>query len=147
MTTLPTENDFDPWGGDLDAQLAWKNFGGLTIDAAIKKFRQNPECYQEDFMFMGGRAFAFYFPAIETYLLETPAEFDGDDRCDWILAHGIKSQLEREANSYALPLIPRIRNLVQFIRHNIGRFDDGDSEQARILLAWAELDEVVHRCG
>lgn len=25
-------------------------------------------CYQEDFMFMGGKAFAFYFPVVEKYL-------------------------------------------------------------------------------
>ena len=30
--SLPTENDFDPCGGNLDAKWAWKNFGGLTIE-------------------------------------------------------------------------------------------------------------------
>ncbi len=147
MTTLPTEEDFDPWGGDLDAQWAWKNFGGLTLDAAKEKFPQKPECYQENFMCMGSKAFAFYFPVIETYLLETPVEFDGWDRCAWILALGIKGQLQRETNSVVLPLLPRIHNLIQFVRENIANFDDDEAEQSRILLAWTELDEVVRQCG
>ena len=147
MTSLPTEEDFDPWRGDLDAQWAWTNFGGLTLDAAKEKFPHHPECYQEDFMCMGGRAFAFYFPVIESYLLETPAEFAGFDRCAWILAQGIKGQLQRENKSDVFPLIPRIQTLIQFVRQNIERFDIDESEQSRILLAWTELDEVVRQCS
>ncbi|MBL8820867.1 MAG: hypothetical protein JNL96_20010 [Planctomycetaceae bacterium] len=71
---LPTEADFDPYGGDLDAQCAWRNFGGLTLDEATNKFRERPEIYQEDFMFMGGKAFAFYFPVVEAYLRNFPEE-------------------------------------------------------------------------
>ena len=147
MTPLPTEEDFDPWCGDLDAQWAWKNFGGLTLEAAKEKFPQKPECYQEDFICMGSRAFAFYFPVIETYLLDTPVDYEGYDRCAWILAHGIKCQLQRETKSVVLPLLPRICNLIQFVQQNIERFDDDEAEQSRILLAWAELDEVVRECG
>ena len=143
MTSLPTEDDFDPWGGDLDAQWAWRNFGGLTLDAAMKKFPEKAECYQEDFMSMGSRAFSFYFPVIESYLIDTPVEYEGWDRCAWILAHAIKNQLQRETRSVVLHLVPRIRNLIQFVRQNIARFDDDAAEQSRILLAWAELDEVV----
>jgi hypothetical protein len=64
---LPTERDFDPWHGNLDAQCAWRHFGGLTLDQAHARFRENPLGYQEDFMFMGPVAFAFYFPVIEDY--------------------------------------------------------------------------------
>jgi hypothetical protein len=71
-SSLPTEQDFDPWGGDLDAQCAWRNFGGLAIDRAKAKFRENPLLYQEDFMFMGTKAFAYYFPVIEEYLRTIP---------------------------------------------------------------------------
>ncbi|XZE37124.1 hypothetical protein SH501x_002726 [Pirellulaceae bacterium SH501] len=145
MTTLPTEVDFDPWGGDLDAQWAWKNFGGLTLDAAKEKFSQKPECYHEDFMSMGSRAFSFYFPVIETHILDASIDYEGWDRCAWILAHAIKSQFQRETRSVVLHLVPRIRNLIQFVRQNIARFDDDAAEQSRILLAWAELDEVVRQ--
>jgi hypothetical protein len=146
MTTLPTEEDFDPLGGDLDAQWAWENFGGLTLDAAKEKFPQKPECYYEDFMSMGSRAFSFYFPVIETYLIDTPVEYEGWDRCAWILVHAIKSQLQRDTKSVVLHLLPRIRHLIQFVRQDIARFDDESEGQSRILLAWTELDEVVRQC-
>lgn len=145
MKTLPTEDDFDPWGGDLDAQGAWRNFGGLTLDAATKKFSEKAECYQEDFMFMGSRAFSFYFPVLESYLINSPVEYEGWDRCAWILAHAIKIQLQSETRSVVLHLVPRIRSLIQFVHRNITRFDDDAAEQSRILLAWSELDEVVRQ--
>ncbi|MEM7232007.1 MAG: hypothetical protein AAF517_07535, partial [Planctomycetota bacterium] len=65
---LPTQADFDPWDGDLDAGHAWKEFGGLSVDEALAKFLENPGYHQESFMFMGGVAFAFYFPVVDRYL-------------------------------------------------------------------------------
>lgn len=44
---LPSERDFDPYGGDLDAQCAWRNFGGLTLEEAIRRFRERPEIYKK----------------------------------------------------------------------------------------------------
>jgi hypothetical protein len=143
MKQLPTEHDFDPYGGDLDAQWAWRNFGGVSLDSAIKKFREKPDCYQEDFMSMGGAAFAYYFPAIETYLLETPETYGGDDRCVWILAHCIKNQFQMKTNTYVLPLIPRIQNLIQYVRKNVDRFEDEESGKARIIDAWMELETEI----
>ncbi|MEM7010678.1 MAG: hypothetical protein AAF585_04260 [Verrucomicrobiota bacterium] len=62
---LPTENDFDPFGGDLDAQCAWKHFGELSLNQAYDIFVSAPNIYQEDFMFMGAVAFDYYFPVID----------------------------------------------------------------------------------
>lgn len=66
-TPLPSQSDFDPVGCDLDAQSAWQTFGGLGLAEAYAKFLQVPESYQEDFMFMGSRAFAYYFPVVDRY--------------------------------------------------------------------------------
>ena len=65
---LPIESDFDSVGSDLDAQTAWKNFGGLTIAEAYDHFNAHPGLSAEDFMWMGPRAFAFYFPVVEQYI-------------------------------------------------------------------------------
>lgn len=46
-TKLPKERDFDPYGGGLDEQCAWRNFGGLTLDEAYHKFESAPEVYQD----------------------------------------------------------------------------------------------------
>ena len=94
--SLPTERDFDPWSGDLDAQCAWRNFGGLTIEQAKAKFCENPLRYQEDFMFMGGKAFAYYFPVVEDYLRSIPDAASEDDHEAWILAHCIRNQFDRD---------------------------------------------------
>ena len=137
---LPTEKDFDPYGGDLDAQWAWKNFGGLTLDEATSKFRERPEIYQEDFMFMGGKAFAFYFPVVEAHLRDVPEENDGVDHESWILAHCIKNQFEAKTAPHVLHLKHRVIALSTFVQRNIHRFGYDIGEQRRIADAWAELD-------
>ncbi|MGO8750670.1 MAG: hypothetical protein ACLQNE_32370 [Thermoguttaceae bacterium] len=139
--SLPTEVDFDPYGGDLDAQCAWRNFGGLTLDEATRKFRERPEIYQEDFMFMGGRAFAFYFPVIESYLRDVQGENDDDDDHEsWILACGIKNQFNAETAHHVLHLAPRVMALSQYVRNNIARYGYDADEQRRIADAWLELE-------
>ena len=143
VSELPTEQDFDPHGGDLDAQCAWKNFGGLTVDAAAKKFRENPGYYQEDFMFMGGKAFAFYFPVIEDYLRDLSDQYDGDDRQSWILAHCIKAQFDCSTENYIRRLAPRLKALSQFVRQNVDRFGDDADDQRRIADAWLELTTLL----
>jgi len=141
-TSLPKEHDFDPWNGCLDAQCAWKNFGGLSLEEAHARFRENPIYYQEDFMFMGGVAFAYYFPVIESYLLETPpaAEHPGDDREAWILAHCINQQFSGQDFAPVLPLKSRVLELANFVRREIARFSDDANEQRRIINAWQELE-------
>src|SRR5262245_51618579 len=86
LPMLPQKQDFVVSANDLDGRCAWENFGGLTLEEANKKFRENPLIYQEDFMFMGGKAFAFYFPVIESFLRETPAGLDSEETQAWILA-------------------------------------------------------------
>jgi hypothetical protein len=142
---LPKERDFDPYGGDLDAQCAWKNFGGLTLDEAVSKFRGCPEIYQEDFMFMGGAAFAFYFPVIEGYLRDVPVpiEDDGDDHESWVLAKCIENQFHAKTAHHVLHLAPRVIALSKYVRQNIGRFGHDADEQSRIADAWLGLENHV----
>ena len=86
---LPVEKAF---GGCLDGQHAWKQFGGLTVDEAYSKFCENPDFYQEDFMFMGPKAFLFYFPVIEKYIKTVKPGDDLDDCCFWIIGCAMESQ-------------------------------------------------------
>jgi hypothetical protein len=137
---LPTELDFDPWGGNRDAQSAWRDFGGRTLEQVRLIFRENPEHYNEHFMWMGGRAFALYFPMIEEWLLETPASHDEEVRCAWMLAHCIRMQFEGNVDSQNVkPLVPRIEKLADFVLTNLDRFDPQVEEQRRIAGAWEEL--------
>lgn len=139
--SLPTERDFDPLSGDLDAQCAWEHFGGLTLDEAHAKFRKNPLYYQEDFMFMGGKAFAYYFPVVEQHLTMVPdANSDGDDHESWILATCIKTQFCAKTVHHVLHLKQRVFALSAFVQQNIHRFGFNKDEQRRIADAWTELD-------
>lgn len=136
---LPTEHDFDPVGGDLDAQHAWRSFGGLTLEEAHRRFRENPLCYQEDYMFMGPVAFAFYFPVIEEYLRSDLEADPYDDHQGWILAHCLKAQCEKDAGVHVRSLIPRIRSLITYMNNNIQRFGADPLEQQRVADAWGML--------
>ncbi len=140
--SLPTEADFDPVGCDLDAQSAWQHFGGLTLEAAKVRFRENPMYYQEDFMFMGGKAFAYYFPVIEEFLLGAPDVEDDEDHESWILAHCIKAQFDWNTAEHVRHLTTRIVELANFVRNNIRRFGVDDNERQRVAEAWTEL--VAH---
>lgn len=139
---LPTREDFDAWDGCLDAQHAWKRFGGLTLDQANAKFREAPDIYQEDFMFMGGRAFAFYFPVIESYLRESPAYVEDDDREAWILAKVIDNQFEVSLSD-VLPLASRVLDLAHFVKANIDRFDPEPNPEYDVAVAWQEMEDRI----
>lgn len=78
---LPTKHDFLEDHGCLDAQEAWKNFGGLTIEQAYAKFYASPTHSFEDFMFMGEQAFAYYFAVLDRYVRQVLQEVD-EERFD-----------------------------------------------------------------
>jgi hypothetical protein len=140
---LPTERDFDPYGGDLDAQCAWKDFGGLTLEQARQRFEENPLHYQEDFMFMGPRAFVYYFPVIEGHLIATTELDEYDDRQAWILAHVLCQQLTNDATSSVVTLTRRMRSLAGFVRSNLQLFAPTPAERARIDAAWADVEGEI----
>lgn len=141
--SLPTQHDFDPWNENLDAQSAWKHFGGLTLDEAQARFQENPMYYQEDFMFMGPKAFAYFFPVIDQYLRNVPDADNFDDHESWILAQCVRMQFEGDDLAPIRPLAPRVLDLADFIRKNIRRFGSDNTERQRVADAWAYLTEQV----
>jgi hypothetical protein len=56
--SLPTRDDF---GGGPDAETAWQHFGGKDLEEACAIFARCPEVYTDDVMWMGEKAFQFYF--------------------------------------------------------------------------------------
>lgn len=134
---LPTEKDFDPWNGFLDAQSAWKQFGGLDLEQAYQKFCENPLNYQEDFMFMGPKAFKFYFPVVARYLRECPFPDEYGDSQAWILGRAMSSQLEESTDD---ELQNAIGDLCHYVRTHLSQYAETQSEQERINAAWLELE-------
>lgn len=119
---LPGEREFDPQEGDLDAQVAWENFGGLNLQEAYRKFEQRPDVYQEDFMFMGGKAFAYYFPVLERYLMVTPV-WREDEETQWCQILGLGSAIQVQFTGDCLPevkqLVPRVLPLIAHVKESI----------------------------
>ncbi|WP_298862448.1 hypothetical protein [uncultured Gimesia sp.] len=119
---LPGERDFDPYDGDLDAQSAWRNFGGLTLAEAYRKFLEHPGAYSEDFMWMGGKAFVYYFPVLERYLLVTPV-WSEENGSEWCQILGLGSPIQCQFTEDCLPevreLVPRVMALITHVRDAI----------------------------
>jgi hypothetical protein len=134
---LPTEVDFDPWGGNLDAQVAWKNFGGLTVDEAFAKFRTNASKYDEDFMFMGGKAFAYYFPVLERHLTSTFGDEMGDHDA-WRIAVCLSFQFEGGSPD-VLRFKGRVLELSSFVLKHIHRSSDDSYYRPLASDAWTKL--------
>lgn len=142
---LPTERDFDPYGGCLDAQVAWRNFGGLSLEEAYEKFASGPFVYQEDFMFMGPKAFAFYFPVINRYLceaVELPAE-ERDDRQAKLLAGCIQYQFEEMNARHLSHLKEAVLDLCEFVLGHLEYYVDARSNPAQIERFWKQLRDHV----
>jgi hypothetical protein len=145
IESLPTQNEFDPSGCCLDASHAWEMFGGLTVEQASIKFLQHPAFYQEDFMFMGGGAFVYYFPVIERYILTVQVDPKLDDEAEAVrvLAHCVIAQLEPENLEFVKPVLENIRRLVARVRRNLKRYGADEEDQHRVDSSWAELEQVL----
>jgi len=162
---LPTFEDFiddlgnPPRGPTLDEDMAWNNFGGLTTEEAFKRFVGNPEFYQEDFMFMGGSAFAFYFPVIDRYIREVESKNEFADET-WIIAHCIITHIPDSSAKYSdkifTPLsddpasvtktYERIIDLCRFVIEGVKNIDASNEMMRtwpsdKVEEAWTELLE------
>ncbi|MEM7235428.1 MAG: hypothetical protein AAF517_24865 [Planctomycetota bacterium] len=137
---LPSESDFDPERGGLDEQWAWREFEGLTVDQAFAKFLKSPSVYDEAFMFMGGAAFAFYFPVIERYLRESRAGEGDDVESVSFIAEGILLQWEWPTWRLVLPLRDRILELCREVLSDPSRYFLDEREQRRAVSAWRKLE-------
>jgi len=136
---LPRQIDFDPWQCDLDAQSAWKNFGGLSLEEAYTKFCPIPESYQEDFMFMGSAAFLYYFPVIDEYLrCATPCDEWDDCQAD-ILGSCVAAQFDWKGARIPPELRFRIEGLCEYILSNLSRFASSEPDREKIKKSWAQV--------
>ena len=140
----PSRQDFDPHGGDLDAREAWKNFGGLGVPEAYEKFLSAPEIHQEDFMFMGARAFAYYFPVIDRYLRTvTFGPRDLGDCEAAILGTAVAAQFEWKGAIISADLRAEIESLRSFVVENFTRYATVEAERRHILHEWQRVGDAL----
>ncbi|MBX3184896.1 MAG: hypothetical protein KIT72_16370 [Polyangiaceae bacterium] len=74
--SVPTEGEINVHGS-LDEIVARDHFLNKSIDEGEALFRDNSAYYQEDLMWMGPRAFAFYLQSAFNYMKSDDAT--GDD--------------------------------------------------------------------
>lgn len=144
-SSIPTEQDFDPFGGDLDAQCAWRNFGGLSIAEALEKFREHPICYQEDFMFMGGRAFLFYFTVLDRYIREFGLTEHDDDSQAAIIGLGIAAQFSWPTAHLLVPLQGAVSSLADYVCSHPDSLAADPDEQRRIVRDWQQVYSALRQ--
>ena len=140
---LPTESDFDPFAGDLDAQCAWRNFGELSLKQAYDLFITNPLCYQEDFMFMGGTAFDYYFPVIDRYIQKVAGTEEGDDCEVAILGSGVAAQFDWNGAHPRPSLVSEIEKLSKYVLSHLEQYSPAAKDQRRIQREWNRVNERV----
>jgi hypothetical protein len=115
--TLPTRDEINVYGS-LDEVSACEHFLGLTLVMAEQLFRENGLFYQEDLMWMGPRAFAFYLPAALSYLRSEAAR--GDDDFLSCLHRVIEFRSAEEAFALARDTV---RSLVDYVIANYAKFE------------------------
>lgn len=137
------ESDFDPSGGDLDAQSAWKNLGGKSLVEAYEIFQTNPLRFQEDYMWMGARAFDYYFPVVDEHLRAVSEDDEGDDREAMILGSCIAAQFQLNGESPALETQREIAELAKFVLSSLARFTPREKEQRGIERSWKAVQSKL----
>ncbi len=101
-SNLPSERDFDPYGGDLDAQCAWRNFGGLTLEEATRRFRERLKVNMKTLCTWEGVHSTTTTRQLTDFLRDTLL-LDGDeidDRQSWILHNA--SDTNSRARTYLM---------------------------------------------
>jgi hypothetical protein len=140
-TSLPTHFDFSRGTGDLDAEHAWKNFGGKSLDEAYSCFCERPDIYQEDFMFMGNRAFHFYFPVIDRYLRNIAGTEEFVDSQASILCAAIAYRYEYKEDMDGLHEV--ILSLCDYVSANSERLAYYQDDIAEIAAKYSKLRQTV----
>ncbi len=146
-TRLPSKEDFVPYG-TLDELRAWENFGGLSLDEAHDKLCENPLYYQEDFMWMGIQAFAFYFPAVDRFVRDWLAVANDETLGQLeIIVECISMQVSEEGHLLPITLTGDIRSLAETVIHKFGRCDGFDPSQLSprqaFVIEWQHLLESL----
>lgn len=121
---LPSERDINVHGS-LDEVVAAEHFLGASIEQAEVLFRTDSGRYQEDLMWMGPRAFAYYLQAAIQYLRSEHSAGD----VEFVAALLDVVRFRRDEEEFGLASGP-VTELVSYVTRNIDKFavdgDDGD---------------------
>lgn len=120
-TRLPSSDEINVFDS-LDERCAVKNFLGKDLEQARSLFAENFLRYQEDLMWMGPKAFAFYVHAAFNYLLSEEADNATDAVSSFLSL--IEFRLEYEPTEVAR-VGPIIRESILKMLENFERYGFG----------------------
>lgn len=136
---LPLEADFFFRAGGLEAGSAWKNFGELSLMQAYRVFVENPDCYQEDFMYMGPKAFQYYFPVIDKYVREVVGNSEGHDCSVAILGSGIEAQCNDGTFRMNESFNSEVSELCEYVLSHLSQYSPAAKDQRRVERTWSRV--------
>jgi hypothetical protein len=143
--SLPTKEDISPTSGaDLDERAALQHFFGKSQSEAASLFFESPEYFADDLMWMGRKAFAFYFPSLEPYI--TSKKSAGDADIINALIGTLKARLDDDPVSLRDCQAPALRILV-YARENLGKFQSDPCINGNAADELSDLIERVKALG
>src|SRR5690242_15018933 len=113
---LPSESEINVHNS-LDEIAAKEHFLNKTLYQAEQLFRENSSLYQEDLMWMGPRAFAFYLRAATMYLMSTDSK--SDDHFISCLSEIISFRSQQPGFELALD---SVKELIEYVIENYQKF-------------------------
>ena len=144
MDNLPTKEDIAPVPEDLDEQTALDNFGGKTILEAEALFFQAPDYYCEDLAFMGPKAFAFYFRAVEPYI-RSPQSKANSSFISWLHCV-ITSRLQRTTEPLPIECLADMVRISAYVLKNSKKFKISDGEEEKYHQLVIKLQLLYKAC-
>ena len=125
LTTIPSRLEISPTNGlNLDEQWALSKLEGKTaVDLKSALLAEPDSAYPlgEVYYYLGGRAFAYYFPVYADFLMEV-SEDDLSQELS-VLLDVLEFRLENDPRSVQAVRAP-IQNLVRFCLNRLSRFID-----------------------
>jgi len=119
----PTRKQLSPVSEDLDGRIVVEHLFGKSVEDAVALLEENSAYYQEDYTWMGPKAFCYYCPALVRYL-RSPASRD-DSLFAYFMLSTFRLRLDQDGASIAsaIPCIEEFCALVESDSERLG-FDD-----------------------
>lgn len=139
MTEVPTEQDIDPHG-DLDGGIAAAHFLGRTVSEVAALLAENSNVYEEDYMWMGPKAFVYYAPSLLQYLESVDSARDHDFAYGMISCFRFRLRHDGPAVAGAIPVM---RAFCERTMLDFGRLEFPEEYKERLSRRIAELECAI----
>lgn len=135
---LPTEQEINPEGNSYDGQMAVNHFLRKTREQITLELATRLHWYfYEDYLWMGSRAFCFYFPAVADYVTTAKARTDYQvvDNFCWVIESRLKSDFAQIRDAF-----PAIIRFAEYVLTHFEEYQEDEELRER-------LRAVKQRCA